>query len=459
MTLIQYADSSSVAFTYDAAGRLTQIADSISGTIYHTYDGLDDLLSESGPMGTVTYSYNNAGQRTSMTVATQPSITYSYDGDGRLSAITQGSSSVAITYDAAARRSTLALPGGTTAAYTYDSSSRLTELDYMQGSTLLGNLTYSYDAAGRRTAVGGTLAGTGLPSALTEASYDAANRLIEWNGSTLTYDSNGNLLTDGTLTYGWNARNQLVSLTGGSLSAAFQYDALGRRQAKAINSSQTNFLFDGGNAVQEQAIDGSVIANILTGLGVDENYVRNDATGSQVFLIDPLQSTLGLVGAGGTLTAQYTYDPFGNTAATGSSGNTAQFTGRENDGTGLYFYRARYYSPALQRFVSQDPIGFKGGINLYAYAGGNPISLRDPMGTDPHREPNPYIGDAADALSAAGAAAGKPLPGYLGTAISLANDPSLPNYLLALAGLSEPLGDAIAAATVVQDLAALAGEP
>ena len=58
-----------------------------------------------------------------------------------------------------------------------------------------------------------------------------------------------------------------------------------------------------------------------------------------------------------------------------------QFTGRENDGLGLYFYRARYYSPTFQRFIAQDPIGFAGGdTNLYAYGLNDPISETDPLG-------------------------------------------------------------------------------
>jgi len=56
---------------------------------------------------------------------------------------------------------------------------------------------------------------------------------------------------------------------------------------------------------------------------------------------------------------------------------------QENDGTGLYYYRARYYSPALQRFISQDPIDFNGGLNLYAYVCNNPLGLIDPLGLDP----------------------------------------------------------------------------
>lgn len=80
----------------------------------------------------------------------------------------------------------------------------------------------------------------------------------------------------------------------------------------------------------------------------------------------------------------YTYDPFDNTTVSGStSANALQFTGRENDLTGLYFYRARYYSPTLQRFVSQDPIGFLGGVNLYTYTGNRPTEMRDRLGEDP----------------------------------------------------------------------------
>ncbi|MGH7966667.1 MAG: RHS repeat-associated core domain-containing protein, partial [Candidatus Binatia bacterium] len=79
------------------------------------------------------------------------------------------------------------------------------------------------------------------------------------------------------------------------------------------------------------------------------------------------------------------YAPFGRTTVTGAaSSNSQQFTGRENDGlTGLYYYRARYYHPVLQRFLSEDPIGFAGGdVNLYAYVGNNPISFVDPLGLE-----------------------------------------------------------------------------
>jgi RHS repeat-associated protein len=95
-----------------------------------------------------------------------------------------------------------------------------------------------------------------------------------------------------------------------------------------------------------------------------------------------LGSTIALANSAGAIATQYTYEPFGNVTASGqTSANPYQFTGRENDGAGLYFYRARYYSPALQRFIAQDPIGIGGDdANLYGYVWNSPINLIDPWG-------------------------------------------------------------------------------
>jgi len=81
---------------------------------------------------------------------------------------------------------------------------------------------------------------------------------------------------------------------------------------------------------------------------------------------------------------EYTYESFGRTTASGASNNSSyQYTGRENDGTGLYYYRARYYQPELQRFVSEDPLEFSSGIHLYGYVDNNPSNFRDPHGLSP----------------------------------------------------------------------------
>lgn len=96
-----------------------------------------------------------------------------------------------------------------------------------------------------------------MPQGITIATYNAANQQLTLGNRSMTYDLNGNLatLTDpsGTTTYTWNARNQLVSLSGPGLTASFQYDAVGKRKQKTINSTTTEFLYDELNPVQERS--------------------------------------------------------------------------------------------------------------------------------------------------------------------------------------------------------------
>jgi RHS repeat-associated protein len=383
--VVTYTDGATVQYTYDAGNRVTQVVDSVTGTITRGYDGLDRVTSETTPEGTVTYTYDAASRRTSMAVAGQPTVNYSYDNANRLTQVSQGSDTATFAYDVAGRRSSLTLPNGVVVTYSYDAASRLTSLTYTQGAATLGNLTYSYDQVGRRIGSGGSFARTGVPDVINTANYDAANQQLTVGTTGATYDNNGNLatLTDtsGTTTYTWNARDQLVSLSGPSVTASFQYDAVGRRKQKTINGTTTNFLYDGLNVVQE--LNGTTpSANLLTSLGIDETLLRTDSTGARSFLADGLGSTLALTDAAGLVQGEYTYEPFGKTIATGAaSTNAFKYTGREDDGTGLYYYRARYYHPGLQRFISQDPIGFDGGdVNLYAYVGNDPGNWVDPLG-------------------------------------------------------------------------------
>jgi RHS repeat-associated protein len=102
------------------------------------------------------------------------------------------------------------------------------------------------------------------------------------------------------------------------------------------------------------------------------------------FLRDGLNSTVALTNLSATTTATYWYSAYGDTAVSGTGATTLGYTGRENDGaTGLYYYRARYYSPQLGRFISEDPLGLGGGANFYAYAFGDPVDYRDPSGKCP----------------------------------------------------------------------------
>jgi RHS repeat-associated protein len=398
-TKATYHDSTSTNYMYDAGNRITQIQEKDSGgtvtaTITRTYDGLDRLTQEVTPQGQLDYTYDTASRRTSMTVAGQTAVNYTYDNANRLTTITQGTPTVTLAYDDADRRTSLTLPNTNSIVYAYNAASELTSLTYKQGGTTIGDLTYTYDAAGNRIKTGGSFARSGLPPALTTVSYNANNQQTTFGTNTLTYDLNGNLatVTDAgvTTTYTWNVRNQLTGISVTGFSASFTYDSFGRRTGKTVQGTTTNFVYDGLNPVQEKN-GGTVTANLLTGLGIDEFFTRTDGVGVRSLLPEALSSTVALGDSTGTLQTQYIYEPFGYTTQTGSaSTNSYKYTGREDDGSGLDYYRARYYHPRLQRFISEDPIGLAGGdVNLYSYVENSPLQFSDRIGLIKLRENQP----------------------------------------------------------------------
>jgi len=384
--------ANTTTYGYDLANRLTSVVDTIAGSISRTYDDrFDALKTETTPEGSVGYDYYANGLRKSLTPSGGTAIVYGYDNADRLTQVSQAAGTgggpipataqtVKLGYDSVGRQTSLTLPNGIKVAYAYDNADQLTGISYAKADgTALGGLAYTYDAAGQRTALGGTLAQSGLPQAINQNQYDANNRLISRDGVAYTYDQNGNLTSDGVRSYVWNARNQLVSLTGGGDSAAYLYDGLGRRRQATINSVATATLYDGWNPVQLKN-GAAVLENRLTGLGLDANYARVRGGVVESYLSDALGSTLQLRDAGQNLTAGYTYDPYGGTVGTPPSTNVVKYTGREQDLGDLYYYRNRYYKPSVGRFVSEDPIGLQGGANLYGYVNGNPVSYLDPDG-------------------------------------------------------------------------------
>jgi RHS repeat-associated protein len=244
---------------------------------------------------------------------------------------------------------------------------------------MIGSKTYGYDAGGQRRTVGGSWARTNLPAALASATYDANNQIATWAGSSFTYDANGNLMDDGARTYSWNARNQLVGMAA-TPNASFGYDGFGRRRTMTVGSVTRSMLFDGVNIIQEQS-GGSVIANLSASLGIDEYLTRSDGAATLSYVADALGSAIALSDAAAAIMTEYTYEPFGRSSSAGSpTESTVTFTGREGDDTGLYYLRARYYDPQTQRFISEDPIRLRGGMNLFEYARNSPCQFKDPFG-------------------------------------------------------------------------------
>lgn len=252
-------------------------------------------------------------------------------------------------------------PNGTTTNYGYDVGSRLTSLVHQgPGASTIESLVYAYDASGNRMSYNrGTQVAATLPRAV-QVSYDAANEQIQFDATSpnLVYDPNGNLTSQSdasaTTTYIWDARNRLTAISGPNVTASFEYDVLGRRISKTINEVTTEYQYDGDDMVAEIG-GGSITATYLRGLNIDEPFVRQGPS-LEYYHVDALGSVLKLTNSEGNLTTSYLYEAFGKTTILGASANPFQYTGRENDGTGLYYYRNRYYSDILQRFITEDPL-------------------------------------------------------------------------------------------------------
>ncbi len=225
---------------------------------------------------------------------------------------------------------------------------------------------------------------TQLPPAKSVAPADAANRTPQFGGTNYSFDERGMTTSkanaQGTTNYQWDARGRLthVTLPSGQV-VDYGYDALGRRASTAASNVTTSFLYDDADVVLDRTSDNHQTA-YLNGPGVDDKLRQtNTQTGPLYFLQDQLGSTTALTDSSGGVVEHTQYEAFG--ASSGSSITRFTFTGREKDNlTGLMYYRARWYDPEQARFLSEDPAGFAGGLNKYAYVGNDPINKSDPLG-------------------------------------------------------------------------------
>jgi RHS repeat-associated protein len=155
--------------------------------------------------------------------------------------------------------------------------------------------------------------------------------------------------------------------------------------ALAAAGESGTILYDGQDILRETRSDGTTTTTYtyIHGPGIDEPLARIDQAGSVTYYhADGLGSIVKMTDSAGTVVQTRQYDAWGNLEV-GADQSGYAFTGREWDPEiGLYYYRARYYDPKIGRFISEDPIGFAGGVNFYGYVFGDPIGLVDPTGLE-----------------------------------------------------------------------------
>jgi len=332
-----------------------------------------------------------------MIVPGQPEVDYEYYTAAQYNDITTTINGVPATFvianDAVGRRASITYPNGVTTNYAaYDDANHLMTLQHLNpANAVLESLNYTYAPNGNRISMDRQNVSMPRPAPASNIAFNAANQMQTFNANPIIYDGNGNMtsMTNncGTTNYTWDARNRLIGIIGfeadcSSLTASFTYDALGRRIGKTINGRTIQYVYDGNDIVQEIE-NGLVSVNYIRTLNIDEPLARIAASPVIVryYQTDALGSVIGLTDESGQMVTTYAYAAFGQMAMSGEiSDNPFQYTGRENDNTGLYCYRARYYSPELQGFISEDPIGLVGGINKFVYTLNNPTNHTDPSG-------------------------------------------------------------------------------
>jgi len=284
--------------------------------------------------------------------------------------------------DAVGNRTRMTETTGRVVDYTYDSTYRLlSESDNVSGAPV--TTSYSYDNVGNRVTknVGGVV---------TNYTYNAADQLLTEGGLTYTYDANGNLLSrsDG-VTYTYDAENRLASHTVGGIVTSYTYDSFGNRVRSNTGGSVTAYIVDpeDSSGLAQVVAEKNGAGVVTRGYVYGNDLIRQTQGGvSSYFHADALGSTRALTDGGGNLTDTYAYSAFGGLAgSTGGTANNYRFAGEQIDpASGLYYLRARYLDTRTGRFLSTDP--FAGvltnptSLHDYMYAGNNPGNLVDPSG-------------------------------------------------------------------------------
>ncbi|GHU04913.1 hypothetical protein AGMMS49960_21110 [Betaproteobacteria bacterium] len=379
-------NNNTVQLSYDPLGRV--VSQNVNGTGQtYAYDPLSRIIqTKNTQLGTFKYSYlGDTPQLTDALLSGSPiQRGYAYEpntGDRRLSNILNPSAARSYTYQTAPENLIMGLTEtaasqSKTWAYAYDAIDRLQTAARDDGA----HYGYTLDVADNIQSITD-------PEGTWTYTHDNANKFDQ---APYRYDALGNLIEDEAHTYQWDMENRLTGIgykTEPQRYSEFRYDGQGRRIAaiETSGTSQTETRYTWCGDVICQTRDGNdKPTNYYYGEGSFRQTGASATVGEKRYYAkDHLGSVRDVLTQTGTQIASYDYDPYGSLINNPGTAPEFGYAGMQyHQPSGLYLTKYRAYDPRTGRWLSRDPIGEAGGLNLYGYVGGNPVSFVDPLGLD-----------------------------------------------------------------------------